>query len=370
MFTTLHLLQFGCLVFTFFLAVTLSVARIHVRRLYKSYEKSRWLLVSAFSLLFVHYLLQMTFNLRGSGEDIGAVFNILFYAPVAFLVSYAVLNLECGREMLRLHLLVGSVGYVLIILTFLIGILLSGSLHIGFLLQLMNYLFFACMLYFIFIPTREIRRTYKLIEGNTSSDIHSYLLHVKTGFYLLCLSSLAIPFSIFSTPLLYIFGPLLLVILLFFTVNFMSLSYNVPALETIQEDHDVPLLGSINAVSEKTHLPDDRVLSIQSKLDKWVEAQGFLDRELSLSSLAVILGVSRRELSLYFEHHLEVTFRVWLSNIRFELAKKMLLEHPEYSNEAISFACGFSSRAQLYNIFRDKLGMTPKEYLSSNIDNR
>ena len=40
-----------------------------------------------------------------------------------------------------------------------------------------------------------------------------------------------------------------------------------------------------------------------------------------------------------------------------------MLEHPEYSNDAISAACGFASRAQLYNIFRDREGMTPKEYL-------
>lgn len=60
-----------------------------------------------------------------------------------------------------------------------------------------------------------------------------------------------------------------------------------------------------------------------------------------------------------------MTFRVWLSNIRFSAAKELLLEHPEYSNDAISAACGFSSRAQLYNIFRNKVGMTPKEYLAS-----
>lgn len=368
MITTLYLLQFGCLIFTFILALTLAVARIHIVRSYSKYEKSRWLLVSGLSLLFLHFLLQMVFNLRASGDDVGAMFNILFYVPVVFLVSYAVLNLECGREMLRRHLIVGIAGYVLILLTCLMGLFASKSLHIGVALHLMNGLFLACMLYFIFIPMREIRRTYRRIEGNTSGDIHSYLLHVRTGFYLLCISSLAIPFSIIYTPLLYIIAPLLFVVLHFFIVNFIVLGYNVPTLQTIQEDNEEPVTNNHDNPSSKGEaMPVERALTIEKRLGEWVAGKGFLDGDISLSSLSLTIGVSRRELSFYFEHQLRVTFRVWLSNIRFELAKKMMCEHPEYSNEAISAACGFSSRAQLYNIFRDKEGMTPKEYLAKQL---
>ena len=61
-------------------------------------------------LLCAHFLLQMLFDIRGRGEDVGAMVNILFYTPVTFLISYAVLNLECRRAMLRRHLRVGLAG--------------------------------------------------------------------------------------------------------------------------------------------------------------------------------------------------------------------------------------------------------------------
>ena len=104
-------------------------------------------------------------------------------------------------------------------------------------------------------------------------------------------------------------------------------------------------------------------MEIERRLDSWVGNNGYQERDASLVSLSTCICVSRRDLTDYFEQRLNTTFRVWLSDIRFEAAKQMLLEHPEYSNEAISASCGFSSRSQLYNLFRDRLGMTPKEWV-------
>lgn len=364
MLSTLFLLQFGCLIFMIVMAMILSVTRIHIVRRYQPYETSRWLLVSAMSLLSVHYLLQLVFNFRASGDDVGALVNILFYAPSAFLVSFAVLNLECGRDMLKLHFKVGALGYGLILAVFCLGYAISGSLHIGISLYVMDALFLLCMMYFIFIPIREIRRTYKKVEDSTGGDMNSYQFYVRTSFYMLCLFAIIEPFFIIYTVSLYVVGPLFLVVMLLFVANFISLGYNASMLQTIQESRYESQSKAVTKVVEKEKLPQDRVMVIHELLKRWKDSNGFLEADLSLSSLSGSLGIRRRELSVYFESHEQVTFRVWLSNIRLEAAKKLMIEHPEYSNDAISAACGFSSRAQLYNIFRDKEGMTPKEFLA------
>lgn len=366
--TTLYLLQFGCLIFTVVMALTLTLARIYIAHDHRPYETSRWLLVSATSLLSVHYLLQMVFDIRANGDDIGAMVNILFYTPVAFLISYAVLNLECGREMLRMHLKVGLVGCGLIFALCCASCFVNGGFHIGASLYIIDALFLICMLYFIFIPTREIRRIYMSVESNTGGDMKSYLLYVKTGFSLLCISALTIPFTIISTNALYVAAPLMLPLLLSFVINFIALGYNASMIQTIEENCDERVSEVASKAFKRELLPPERVVHIKSMLDRWVTTDGYLKTELTLSSLSQSLGVNRRELSVYFECHEHTTFRVWLSNIRFLAAKRMLVEHPEYSNDAISAACGFSSRAQLYNIFRDKVGMTPKEYLTRHLN--
>lgn len=353
---SLFIFQFGCMLINLVMTMFLVFARNYVREQFAQYEKSRWLLVSAMSILALHYVLQMTFDLRASGDDVGAAFNILFYAPAAFLFCYAVANLECGRDMLKKFLYVGVCGYLLILMLFLIGCSVMDSFHLGVFLYAMDSLFLACMVFFIFIPMREIRRTYHRVEAATSSDLRSYVSYIRSGFYLWCLMGVFLPFSIVSIEVLWVFGPIYYIVILWFVVIFVSLGFNTSMLRTVDDEPSVEPV--------KTLLSAERSLEIERRLDMWVGKNGYQERDVSLVTLSACISVSRRDLTDYFEQRLNTTFRVWLSDIRLEVAKRMLLEHPEYSNEAISASCGFSSRSQLYNLFRDRLGMTPKEWVT------
>ena len=105
---------------------------------------------------------------------------------------------------------------------------------------------------------------------------------------------------------------------------------------------------------------------ISMALDKWVKEGGFRDSSANISKVSREVFLSRRDLSEYFDLHLHSTFRIWLSDIRLAEAQKMIVAHPEFSNETISSSCGFSSRSQLYKIFSDKLGMSPKQWKEKN----
>lgn len=76
-------------------------------------------------------------------------------------------------------------------------------------------------------------------------------------------------------------------------------------------------------------------------------------------SLARSLNITKTELSRYLSACYNTTFRIWLAEVRFEAAKQMILEHPDYSNDVISAECGFSSRSYLYRMFKEKEGCSP-----------
>lgn len=59
----------------------------------KAYEIVRWLLAFAMLLFAVHYIMQMVFGFRAQGDDVGAVINILFYSPIAYILSYSILRI-------------------------------------------------------------------------------------------------------------------------------------------------------------------------------------------------------------------------------------------------------------------------------------
>lgn len=106
-------------------------------------------------------------------------------------------------------------------------------------------------------------------------------------------------------------------------------------------------------------MPEDRRKQIQQRLDEWCAAMGYKDGGVNLLSLSHAIHVSKDELTIYFDQSLKTTFRIWLSDIRFAAAKKMMIANPDYSNDIISSECGFTSRTHLYRIFKAREACTP-----------
>lgn len=106
-------------------------------------------------------------------------------------------------------------------------------------------------------------------------------------------------------------------------------------------------------------MPEDRRKQIQQRLDEWCAAMGYKDGGVNLLSLSHAIHVSKDELTIYFDQSLKTTFRIWLSDIRFAAAKKMMIANPDYSNDIISSECGFTSRTHLYRIFKSREACTP-----------
>ncbi|MGM9862161.1 MAG: helix-turn-helix domain-containing protein [Muribaculaceae bacterium] len=366
MYSSLYLLQFGCFLAAVVLALLPALSRVYAKWLNRRYEQSRWMIVAAMLILAVHYLLQMRYDLRARGEDVGAAVNVLFYSPAAILVWYSFFNMEYGERRGRRRYLVLSIAcYALILGTFAIGWLSHHSLHIGEAVVVMYWLFLACILFFLFAPLRQIRTHRRRIEATTGGDMQPYVAYTRLGYIQLCVAALMAAAAIVSTRMLFYVAPLFFVSLLLFVFSFVALGYNIEPMADVEGE---TALGYIDAATDgyaadhATAITADRLDAIAAALERWCADRGYRDSTLTLGALAQALGVSRRDLSLYFDIRTQSTFRVWLSNVRLHQAQQLIIEHPDYSNEAVSIECGFSSRGQLYKIFHDKTGMSPGEW--------
>lgn len=213
-----------------------------------------------------------------------------------------------------------------------------------------------------------------MLEKLSGSDILPYVRYSQASVFLLFLTALITPLAILFTPLLYIVGPLGLVSFLFFILSFIALGYSYVPTEDLLDEDEQPIneatdnhnyTGIEEADNSSLHT-DNRREEIQKKLDEWCSSLGYKDGTVNLLSLSHSINVSKEELSLYFDHCLKTTFRLWLSDIRFRAAKKMMIEFPNYSNDIISSECGFSSRTHLYRIFKAREGCTPTDWREQN----
>ena len=168
----------------------------------------------------MQYLLQMLLGFRAKNDDLGAIFNILFYTPCFTFINMGIYNIEATHANRLKMNIVCTCFYAAIIAVFCIGYSNSGSFNIGNWLFVMLVLFGANVAYCIYMIMIEMRKRKKMLELMTGNDMLPY-----------------VPFAILSTTLLYIIGPLALLFVLFFNLSFVALGYNyVPTEELLDKE--------------------------------------------------------------------------------------------------------------------------------------
>lgn len=367
--TPLYLLQFSCCIITAMLALQLALASLQVRWRVRRYEASRWILCGAMLLFSVHYLLQMVHGLRAQGEDVGAVFNILFYTPAAFAITLAVINMESPQRQVRRYALRGTAAMVLIGLIFVLGVVTIGSFHLGSLLYVMLGCFVVTMIYFIYISRTALLRHRRQMQEESGEDIIPYVRYSRASILLLYCSAAFLPVAILFNALLILVGPVMLLTLVFFVHSFVSLGYYLsPHTEDdgggtedevdIQDGEDAAAMT--DEIEQK--LSPQRLEDIGRQLRQWTLSGGYKDSSVNIYTLSERLGCRKQELTQYFNQSGHTNFRTWLSELRFREAVRMMRTCPHYSNDAISTECGFSSHTQIYRVFKQQTGLSPNQW--------
>lgn len=237
--------------------------------------------------------------------------------------------------------------------------------------------------YSIYLIRIEMKKRKEILNTMVATDLMPYFRYAHTSFIYLFIASVIIPFAILYTPALYIVGPVILATLLFLTISFVMLgAAYVPTEELLtaeeeeedEEDEKKEEEEENDDEADNDETDEDREreksslrwLQIQSSLDQWCDNHGYKDTAVNMPALSNTLDIPRHELTQFFAEYRNTTFRIWLSEIRLNAAKKMMQDYPDYSNDIISSECGFSSRSYLYKIFKEKEGCTPNLWRSKN----
>lgn len=370
--TTLFLLQYTCFLVSLLLIPIIIVSYFIQEGTNRRYERSRWMLIAAALLLVIHYFLQMRYSIRATTDDGATVVNILFYTPAAFLFSGSILGLEGDSRRFRSYLKFGVICSFVILVLFCIGWMGSGCLDMPYVQPIMHAVYFVVITVFVIVPWKIIRRSRKRVIDDTGGDIVPYKRFVGSAYLLMSTTLSVLVIAIVWRPLLFIIAPFGLFAIFFYVLCFVYLGFGMASIrDVLDEDvsHDDQREADDSSDCKKKETvayPAEMADKISMALDKWVKEGGFRDSSANISKVSREVFLSRRDLSEYFDLHLHSTFRIWLSDIRLAEAQKMIVAHPEFSNETISSSCGFSSRSQLYKIFSDKLGMSPKQWKEKN----
>ena len=375
--TSIFILQLICCTITGMLGLHIAMASLQVRWKVRRYETSRWLLCGSMAVFCIHYFLQMTQGFRAQGADVGAVVNIMFYTPVVFAITLSIINMESTRSVMRRYCLRSAAAYALIVAIFIFGVFSNKSLHLGGLLYVMLAFFVGSMAYFIYASYSEVLKRKKKLLEESAGDLLPHVRYARSSLVLVCVSAAFLPIAILFDTLLLLIGPLMLLVLIFFVHSFISLGYYITPVENMLEEQEeleeqektadqtaygAQLDSGDDGQTELSISSSERMKKIEVALEKWCDDRMYKDCNVTIYSLAANLGCKKNELTEYFNLSQHTNFRTWLSDIRFNEAVRMMKENPEFSNDAISTECGFSSHTQIYRIFKQKTGLSPSQW--------
>lgn len=100
---------------------------------------------------------------------------------------------------------------------------------------------------------------------------------------------------------------------------------------------------------------------LDSKLEQIVVGESlYLNRDITLTSVADRLDVFKDELSDYIDYKYGMSFQNYINMLRVSYAERYILSHDRVTQKEIALACGFSGASSFNSAFSKQNGVTPK----------
>jgi PAS domain S-box-containing protein len=135
--------------------------------------------------------------------------------------------------------------------------------------------------------------------------------------------------------------------------------------DAIQDDSKIPLLN-LNGKYQSSSLKGiDEVKIFTSVKQLMQQKKLYLNPDLTLKEVADQLGTNTKYLSQVVNHQTGYNFQYFLNVYRIEEVKSKITDE-YYSNLTffgIALQCGFKNKSTFFKVFREIVGMTPKEYV-------
>ena len=177
----------------------------------------------------------------------------------------------------------------------------------------------------------------------------------------------------FGAAVLYssIAGLFLLNLSLLFFPNILyglpQLDYAIVTKSTKAEEEQLGIAEDVKKQSRSFEISPEKLTLLKLKVERYIEKKPYLNPDFNLSAMSSETDIPVHHLSYYFNEHLQVNFNTWKNDLK--IAHVIDLIHNGSGEiltlDALAKQAGFGSRTSFFNSFKQKMGVTPSEYLNN-----
>lgn len=337
---------------------------------------ARWLMVVGIILLDIQFLLQFSLGLRDMGVTQAVLVNLVLFIPASWTMSLAVICLQQQGRVSRIDKLVGGVVWTvaLVLLGMAVAIdgqpLLSDSPELHWAEVTASVCYLAMQGHYVYKQIVNLRSMRSALQDYYDSDMDDMLRWMKLSVMVLMVLAVMVPLFIFvESKGLALFGILFFGGIFFLVDSFCGYvaSSSLKKVSVAEENRDREdeerscIDGEQSTSSSVSELTADVLQHVEGAVNRWIDHGGYRLSGVNMPSAAEAIGIPRYQLSAWLRHK-GLTYANWMTDLRIEEAQRVIKEHPDWSNEAVSVHCGFTDRTYFQRKFKEKTGFTPSKY--------
>lgn len=326
------------------------------------YNRSRLLITIATFVVGIQCAILFVGQLREQSVTLCWTVNMMTYIIATPLYNMGELNLlRAGHNMRFRYWRNGifiALCYVLLAIGYFTDTLVNDAQPWKTVTFVVALFYFINILELSWVLNKEMKVAVTRLTDSELAQRHEALRLTARVMKSIILASLFSPWVNMSSSLILnsFYGSILFILLLIFIIKFIVYGSNMA--ECIKVNEEIAEAATMEAENQNEQ--------IRQRIEQWVSERHFTDPDITSNGALKDMGISITSLNFYLEQHTAVDhYRSWLPYLRIEEAKRILMEHPDYSLEAIAEACGYSNKSNLSRAFKAQEGVTPGQWLSA-----
>ena len=341
------------------------LARTPDKAIFDNYLRSRRIMGCALLLLSANYAVHLFTEIRLRDIDAAILMNLSTYFLCYWLFSSALTTLLDRFYVTRRRMATHLAQWLLFTLA--AGIILKwlpeGTTQKIGLLAMAAWL--VC--YGLTLARRLIkayRRAVRLFDDTLSDDIAAYIRWLSIFTYWAVIFGVGCGLLTFLPDryiFLWVFSSIPFYVYLFCSYMNYLLFY-----EQVERALEADILTEPVATDDTPEPAAAMSTSIRAdiaaRLEEWIAADKYTRPGLTITDVANDLLTNRTYLSGYINTTYDTTFREWITRLRIEYAKRLLLGSPELTVQDVSERSGFQSTSHFIRIFKERTACPPAKW--------
>ena len=337
------------------------------KAIFNNYRRSRRIMGAAMLLLAANYSVHFFFGIRFKDANFAILMNLSTYFLCYWLFSSALTTLldrfYITKRRLRTHICLWILFSILSCIALLL--LPKGGLRTMATCALAAWL----VIYGLFLTYRLLRAYHEVIrifEDTHADDIGAYIKWLSIFTYWAVIFGVGCGLLTFLPDeyvYIWILSSVPFYIYLFLCyLNYLLFYEQVEnAVEDGMTSEEEDLCAPKPEQTPKLETPSYRA-EMAEKISGWIDADGYIRSGLTIKELSDELHTNRTYLSEYIKTTYGTSFRDWITGLRIDYAKRLLVQYPRLTVADISERSGFLSPSHFIRLFKENTGCTPVKW--------